>query len=121
MATASPSKRQLQVARIIQEAMHSVLAQENLLSSQGLLCSVQTISVTPNLREARIFLSIYPSDKVAECWQYLSKIEPQMRKSLQQKLQNQFSRMPKFSFHLDKSAEQADRIYQILDKLELEN
>lgn len=112
-----PSKRQLQVGRIIQEALHKVLARENLLSNRGLLSSIVKIELSPNLREARIFLSVYPSHRLEEFWDFFQELEPQMHRLLQQELQGQFARMPQFSFHLDHSMEQADRLYQILDKL----
>lgn len=111
------SKRQLQCARVLQEALHSIFARENLLSSRGILCSIQSVSITPNLREARIFLSIYPTSKIEEFWQYFRDIEIQIHKYIHQELQNQFAYMPKLSFHIDKSFEKADKMYQLLDNL----
>lgn len=111
------SKRQLQIARILQENLHNIFARENLLCNHGLLCSIQSVVITENLREAKVFLSIYPVNKIEEFWQYFTQVEMQVQRSINQKLQYQFSRIPKLSFHTDKSCEKADKMYQILNNL----
>ncbi len=53
------SKRQKQVARLIQEEMTTLFQREGLSIVQGGMVSISKVVITPDLLEARIYLSFF--------------------------------------------------------------
>ncbi len=80
------------------------------------LVTVTGVKTSPDLRHATVFVSIYGSDEERDSvWSLLLK----QRKGMQQ----QFARnvtlkyTPRLEFELDETAQNADRVSRLLDKL----
>ena len=61
----APSTRQLKVAREIQKDMAEILRSKGMAAFQGAMVTVSEVRVSPDLAVAKVYVSIFPSDKGA--------------------------------------------------------
>ena len=107
------SKRQKQVARLIQEEMSSIFVKEGLNMSNGGMVSISKVSVTPDLLEARIFLSLF---QVPDNQQYLEQIQQktsELRRILGNHLAHNLRRIPELQFFIDDTQDHVFKLEEI--------
>lgn len=94
-------KRQKQVSAVLSEDLNDIFRRLNLNMMNGGMVSISSVKVTPDLLEARIYLSMY---KITDENAALKKIENQswgIKKELTARVKNQLRRMPVLKFYLD--------------------
>ena len=102
----------------VNEKIHHILAE---LFSQGLeipiefFISVVKINCAPDLRSAKVFVSILPFAKAEEGLQWLIDNRKQIQGLFGNKVNLKFT--PMLKFIIDESEETADEIFSIMDKL----
>ena len=69
----APSTRQLKVAREIQKDMAEILRSKGMAAFQGAMVTVSEVRVSPDLAVAKVYVSIFPSDKSAAVMGILAK------------------------------------------------
>lgn len=107
------SKRQKQVGRLIQEEMSSIFVKEGLSMSNGGMVSISKVSVTPDLLEAHIFLSLF---QVPNPQQYLEQIQQktsELRKILGNQLAHNLRRIPELQFFIDDTLDHVFKLEEI--------
>lgn len=107
------SKRQKQVAAVLIEALNDIFQKLGLSMIQGGMVSIASVKVTPDLLEARVYLSFF---KVTDPKAALRAIEErgwEIKKELTEIVRHQFRRMPILSFYIDDTLEYVDRMEQI--------
>lgn len=83
----------------------------------GGMVSISSVKVTPDLLEARIYLSMY---KVADEKIALKKIENQaweIKKELTARIKNQLKRMPILKFYIDDTLDQVFRMEELFKQI----
>ena len=111
--------RQKKVATAIQQEMADSLQQA--IRNQGasnLVLSITKVSVTVDLSLAKVYLSIFPQDKVATYLKGIKENSFQIRHDMSQRMKNELRRMPEFSFYIDDSLDYVDRIEKALNQPE---
>ena len=111
--------RQKKVATAIQQEMADMLQQA--VRNQGasnLVLSITKVSVTVDLSLAKVYLSIFPQDKVTTYLKGIKENSFQIRHDMSQRMKNQLRRMPEFSFYIDDSLDYVDRIEKALNQPE---
>ena len=114
------SKRQKQIARLIQEEMTLIFQKEGLNMIQGGMVSISKILVTPDLLEARIHLSFF---KIADVQAVMALIKEKMgelRGALGNKLRHQLRRIPELQFFEDDTLDHVSKIEDLLNKIKNE-
>ena len=106
--------RQNKISRLIQKDMADILQKEGKDSFHGVLISVTKVRVTSDLSIARVYLSIFPSDKGAATLLEIKKMHPKLRGLLGQKVGKQLRIVPQLDFHLDDSLDYLDNIDRLL-------
>jgi ribosome-binding factor A len=94
-------KRQKQVAAVIQQEMNDIFMRMGLNMIDGGMVSISSVKVTPDLLEARIYLSLF---KVADQNAAMKKIQAQaweVKKELTERIKHQLRRIPVLQFYLD--------------------
>lgn len=94
-------KRQKQVAAVIQQEMNDIFMRMGLNMIDGGMVSISSVKVTPDLLEARIYLSLF---KVADPNAAMKKIQAQaweVKKELTERIKHQLRRIPVLQFYLD--------------------
>lgn len=110
-------KRQKQVAGVIKEEMNIIFRHLDLNMIGGGMISIADVKVTPDLLEARVYLSFF---QVAETEAALQRIEHkawEIKKELTHKLGKQLRRMPVIHYYVDDTLDQVFHIEELLSKI----
>lgn len=111
------SKRQKQVARLIQEEMTILFQREGLSIVQGGMVSISKVVVTPDLLEARIYLSFFKIEDPQALLAGIKEKTGELRGALGNKLRNQLRRIPELQFFLDDTLDHVQRMDDLFKKI----
>jgi len=95
------SKRQKQIAGLLSEELNDIFRRLGLNMIEGGMISIASVKITPDLLEARIFLSMF---KIKDPTAKLKKIEErswEIKKELANRVKQQLRRIPDLKFFLD--------------------
>ena len=107
------STRQHKIARLIQKDMSDILLRYA-RTLHGTLISVSEVRVSPDLSIARIYLSIFPQDKVAQTMKLIEENAHRFRGELGTLERHQLRIIPEIVFHLDETIDRMERIDELL-------
>jgi ribosome-binding factor A len=110
-------KRQKQVGALLHEELSKIFQHLGLNMIDGGMVSISAVKLTPDLIEARIYLSFF---KVADAGAAMKKIEErawEIKKELVHSVKNQLRSMPQLSFKVDNSLEYVDRMEELFKKI----
>lgn len=117
----SESKRQKQVAGLLNEELNDIFRRMGLLMMEGGMISVASVKVTPDLYEARVYLSMF---KVPDNQAALHKFEEkskEIRKELGIRVRHQLRSIPEIKFFLDDTLDYVFKMEELLDKIKKED
>ncbi|WP_118951528.1 30S ribosome-binding factor RbfA [Taibaiella helva] len=114
------SKRQKQVARLIQEEMTGIFQREGLNMVMGGMVSISQVTVTPDLLEARIHLSLFKIENHKALMQLIREKTGELRGILGGKLRHQLRRIPELQFFEDDTLEHVSKIEELLNQIKKE-
>lgn len=113
-------KRQKQIGGLIQEEITAIFQRLGLSFINGGMVSVSSVKVTPDLLEARIYLSIFNStDKESS----LKKIEDrhwEIKKELAAQIKHQLRRIPEIKIFLDDTLDHVFKMEELFNKIKSE-
>ncbi|RQO32382.1 30S ribosome-binding factor RbfA [Taibaiella sp. KBW10] len=95
------TKRQRQVAQLIQEEMSMIFQKEGINVIKGGMISIAKVMVTPDLLEARIHLSFFQIEHPDVLLEEIKAKTSELRGALGNKLRHQLRRIPELQFFLD--------------------
>lgn len=110
-------KRQKQVAAVIQQEMNDIFVRLGLNMLDGGMVSISSVKVTPDLLEARIYLSLF---KVTDTKSAMKKIQAQgweIKKELSDRVKNQLRRIPVLHFYLDDTLDYVFKMEDIFKQI----
>ena len=102
------------MARQIQKDVAEILLKEAAPLVRGVMTSVTTVRVSPDLNYAKIYFSIFPFEKSAEVMRTLEENNWMIRRALGQRIRNQVKSVPELQFFLDDSLEYIANIDSLL-------
>lgn len=107
------STRQSKIARLIQKELSEIfLLQAKSLS--GVIVSVTSVSVSPDLSIARARISVFPSERSNEIVKNLTANTRSIRYELGSRLRHQLRIIPELKFFVDDSLDYLERIDELL-------
>ncbi|MBR4788091.1 MAG: 30S ribosome-binding factor RbfA [Bacteroidales bacterium] len=112
----APSKRQLKVAREIQRDLAEIIRSKGMAAFDGAMVTVSEVRISPDLSVAKVFVSIFPSEKQGKVMDLLSEQNRSIRGELGQKIGRQLRIVPELDFFLDTSLDYAAHIEELLKK-----
>ncbi|WP_165041036.1 30S ribosome-binding factor RbfA [Dysgonomonas sp. ZJ709] len=107
------STRQQKINRLIQKEMGEIFLKDARLM-QGILISVSEVRVSPDLGLAKVYLSIFPSEKGKELVENIKANMKAVRFELGQRLGKQLRIIPELAFYLDNSLDHLENIDKLL-------
>jgi ribosome-binding factor A len=113
-------KRQKQVGALLLEEMSDIFQRLGLSLIDGGLISLTAVKVTPDLLEARVYLSFF---KVKDTAATMKKIEDrswEIKRDLAARVKHQLRRIPVISYFLDDTLEHADKMEELFRKINSE-
>lgn len=110
------STRQLKVARELQKDLAEIIRAKGMGAFGGALVTVSEVRVSPDLSLAKVFVSIFPSEKQGPVMQLLEEEKRALRGELGRVVAKQFRIVPELSFLLDTTLDYAEHIEELLKK-----
>ena len=110
----APSTRQLKVGREIQKDMAEILRSRGMAAYGGAMVTVSEVRVSPDLSVAKVYVSIFPSDKAAAVMDMLNGEIRTLRGELGRRVGRQLRIVPELAFYLDTTLDYAEHIDQLL-------
>ena len=110
------STRQLKVAREIQKDLAEIIRAKGMGTFGGALVTVSEVRVSPDLSVAKVFVSIFPSDKQPAVMEWLQENNKALRGELGKVVAKQFRIVPELIFLLDTTLDYAEHIEELLKK-----
>ncbi|MAC87424.1 MAG: ribosome-binding factor A [Gammaproteobacteria bacterium] len=104
------TNRQQKIAGVLQKDLVDVLQKAAQDGMQGVIISVSKVSVTPDLGIAKVYLSVFPSDKRNTIVEGVKSNSPLIRHELAKRTRNQLRRMPELLFFGDDSLDYIEEI-----------
>ncbi len=106
--------RQLKIARLIQKELAEFFRGNTSLSGVGSMISVTQVRISPDLSQARSYISVFPSARAEEVVKTLEDQNKMIRFELGKKIGKQVRHIPELRFYLDDSMDYVDRISELL-------
>lgn len=114
------SKRQKQVAKLVLEELSDIFQREGMNIVEGGMVSISKVSITPDLLEARIYLSFFQVKDPAALLHKIKERGWEWRKLLGQRVRNQLRRVPELQFFTDDTLEHVFKMEALFKKIEEE-
>ncbi len=111
------SKRQRQVAQLIEEEMASIFQKEGINIIKGGMVSISKVNVTPDLLEARIYLSFFKIEEPEILLDEIKARTSELRGALGNRLRHHLRRIPELQFYLDDTLEYVFKMEELFKKL----
>jgi ribosome-binding factor A len=109
------SNRQKKISKILQQDLVDILQGAATKGGlKGVIISVSKVSVTVDLSVAKVFLSVFPSNKGAELINGIRSNKALIRHEMSQRTKHQLRRIPDFIFFIDDSLDYIDKIEKSL-------
>ncbi len=110
-------KRQKQVAGLLNKELSDIFQRLSLNMIDGGMVSISSVKITPDLFDARIYLSFF---KAKDNDAALKKIEEhayEIKKELTSRVRNQLRSMPKLTFYIDDTLEYVDKMEKLFKEI----
>ena len=114
------SKRQKQVGQLVMEEMSGVFQREGINVIDGGMVSITKVMVTPDLLEARIYLSLFQIKEPEKLMHDIKARTKEFRNLLGQRVKNQLRRVPDLVFFNDDTLEYVSKMDAIFRQIEEE-
>ena len=111
-------KRQKQIGGLLNEELSNIFQRLGLSMIEGGMVSISSVKITPDLLEARVYLSIF---QAADEKAVLKRIEDrawEIKKELASRVKQQLRRIPELKFFLDDTLDHVFKMEEIFKKIE---
>lgn len=106
-------KRQKQIAGLIQEEMNAIFQRLGLTMLDGGMVSISGVKITPDLLEARIYISLFQVKDPEATLKKLTDRSWELKKELTARVAKQLRRMPELKFFLDETLDQVFKMEEL--------
>lgn len=104
------TNRQRKIAGVLQKDLVDVLQKAAQDGMKGIIISVSKVSVTSDLGVAKVYLSVFPSEKRAEIIKGVQSNAVLIRHEMAKRTRNQLRRMPELLFFGDDTLDYLEEI-----------
>jgi ribosome-binding factor A len=105
--------RQNKIARLLQKELGDIFLLQT-KAMPGILISVSVVRISPDLSIARVYLSIFPSEKSEELVKNINANMRAIRYELGKRVRHQLRIIPELKFFVDDSLDYIDKIDSLL-------
>jgi ribosome-binding factor A len=113
-------KRQKQVAAVIEKELNDIFQRLGLSMHNGGMISIAAVKITPDLFDARIYLSFFKVNDPIETLKFIQDKSWEIKKELTARVRHQLRSMPQLSFFIDDTLEYVDKIEQLFKEIKTE-
>ena len=110
-------KRQRQVAGALQEELNGIFRHLGLAMIDGGMVSISSVKVTPDLLEARIYLSLFQVKDNKAVMKTIESRAWEIKRELADKMKHQLRRIPVLHFYLDDTLDYVFKMEEVFKKI----
>ncbi len=111
------SKRQKQIGGLLNEELNDIFRRMGLGMIGGGMISISNVKVTPDLLEARVYLSLFQIKDPKEAMKKIEDRAWEIKRELTSRVKQQLRRMPELKFFQDDSLEHAFKMEELFKKI----
>lgn len=113
-------KRQKQIAGLLNEDLNGIFQRLGLNMIDGGMVSISSVKVTPDLLEARIYLSFFQVNDVKKALQKIEERHHDIKRELASRVRHQLRSIPVLKFFKDDTLDQVFKLEELFKKIEQE-
>lgn len=114
------NKRQKQVGKLVMEELSDIFQREGMNMVDGGMVSILKVMVTPDLLEARVYLSFFQVHNTADLLHRIKERGWEWRKLLGQRIKNQLRRVPDLLFFVDDTLDHVFKMDELFKQIKAE-
>ena len=111
-------KRQKQIAGLLNEEMNTIFQKLGLSMIDGGLVSISSVKITPDLLEARFYLSFFQVKDVKVALKKIEDRHHDIKKELAAKVRHQLRNIPVLKFYQDDTLDHVFKMEELFRKIE---
>ncbi len=115
------TKRQKQVAGLINEELNDIFRRMNLLMLDGGMISIAAVKITPDLFEARVYLSMFQVKDTQAALLKFEEKNKEIRKELGTRVRHQLRSIPELKFFIDDTLDYVFKMEELFEKIKKED
>ncbi|MBS1629424.1 MAG: 30S ribosome-binding factor RbfA [Bacteroidetes bacterium] len=112
------SKRQKQVGQLVLHEMSDIFLREGMNMVDGGMLSISKVAMTPDLMEARIYLSLFQVKEPEALLKEIKARTGEWRKLLGHRVKNQLRRIPELHFFIDDTLDYVFHMEEVFKKMQ---
>jgi len=106
--------RMLRINEVVKRELSGIIGRE--INFEGALVSINHVDVTPDLKNAHVFVSVLGTDPRESVMSKLASHRPALQAELARHVTMKYT--PHLIFHLDDSIERGTRVIEIMQEME---
>lgn len=110
-------KRQKQIAGLLNEEMNGIFQRLGLNMLNGGMVSISSVKVTPDLLEARFYLSFFKVNDVADALKKIDDRHHEIKKELAARVRHQLRSIPVLKFFQDDTLDHVFRMEELFKRI----
>ena len=114
-------KRQKQVAAEISKQLNDIFLKMGLNMIEGGMVSISSVKITPDLFEARIYLSFFQIKDADAALEKFKSHTSDIRGELGKRMRHQLRSIPQLTFYMDDTLDYVFKIEKLLDDIKNED
>jgi ribosome-binding factor A len=114
-------KRQKQVAGVIIHELNEIFLRLGLNMQDGGLVSISSVKITPDLFEARVYLSFFQIKDNDAMLTRIQEKSKEIRNELGKRVRHQLRSIPQITFYIDDTLDYVFRMEELLEKIKKED
>lgn len=111
------SKRQKQVGALLLQELSDIFQRMGLGMMDGGLISITGVKLTPDLLEARVYLSLFQVKDQPATMKKIEETGWEIKRELAARVKNQLRRIPLLQYFLDDTQEHASKMEELFKKI----
>ncbi|MEO5984915.1 MAG: 30S ribosome-binding factor RbfA [Ferruginibacter sp.] len=110
-------KRQKQVAAVLEKELNDIFQRLGLSMIDGGMVSISSVKITPDLFDARIYLSFFKVNDPITALKIIEEKSWEIKKALTARVRHQLRSMPQLSFYIDDTLEYVEKMEQLFKEI----
>ena len=110
-------KRQRQIAGLLNEEMNIIFQRLGLNMIDGGMVSISSVKVTPDLLDARFYLSFFQVKDVKTALKKIEDSQHEIKRELATKVRHQLRNIPVLKFYKDDTLDQVFKLEELFKKI----
>ncbi len=106
-------KRQKQVAAVLEKDLNEIFQRLGLSMMDGGMVSISSVKITPDLFDARIYLSLFQVKDPIQTLKNIQERSWEIKKELTSRVRHQLRSMPQLNFYIDDTLDYVNKMEKL--------